>query len=189
MRWPDADFGHPTLDTTQASTQLLQELEPHVTDFPVGVAMVLEKRLQAEPGKCPWILLRLLTLYQSMAQPWNHERVAAQLEALYNVRIPGLDLDPAATTADLEAFPDTLSRIEQAWQHDDPAAELASLLLKPTTVEVLTPLAFEEALLLHSIVQHRQSGWLTAVTGSGGTDSPTPAQEESPDRWLDLLAA
>lgn len=188
-RWPDADFGHPTLDTANTSTELLRELEPHVTDFPVGVAMVLEKRLQAEPGKCPWILLRLLTLYQAMAQPWNHERVAAQLEALYNVRIPGLDLDPAATTADLEAFPYTLNRIEQAWQHDDPAAELAILLLKPTAVEVLTPLAFEEALLLHSIVQHRQSGWLTAVTSSGGTDSPAPAPEESPDRWLDLLAA
>lgn len=188
-RWPDADFGHPTLDTAHTSTELLHELEPHVADFPVGVAMVLEKRLQAEPGKCPWILLRLLTLYQAMAQPWNHERVAAQLEALYNVRIPGLDLDRAATSANLEAFPDTLNRIEQAWQQDDPAAELASLLLRPTAVEVLTPLAFEEALLLHSIVQHRQSGWLTAVTGSGGTDSPTPAQEESPDRWLDLLAA
>jgi len=186
-RWPDADFGHPTLDTAHTSTELLHELEPHVADFPVGVAMVLEKRLQAEPGKCPWILLRLLTLYQAMAQPWNHERVAAQLEALYNVRIPGLDLNRAATSADLEAFPDTLNRIEQAWQQDDPAAELASLLLRPTAVEVLTPLAFEEALLLHSIVQHRQSGWLTAVTGSGG--SPTPTPENSPDRWLDLLAA
>ena len=164
-------------------------------DFPVGVAMVLEKRLQAEPGKCPWILLRLLTLYQSMAQPWNHERVAAQLEALYNVRVPGAGAGAAPDSAGLETFPDTLHRIERVWQHDDPTAELAALLLKPATVEALTPFAFEEALLLHGIVQHRQSLWLTAGMDSDDNLAPpqTPGQAQvhagSADRWLDLLAA
>lgn len=189
-RWPDADFGHPNLDTTNASAQLLDELEPHVEESPIGVAVVLERRLQELPGKCPWILLRLLDLYRQMAQPWNHERVAAQLEALYNVRIPAMG-PVAAAGAELEAYPQTLDKIRLAWPLDDPAAALSSLLLRPTTLEVLDQPAFEDVLLLHGIVRQRQSAWLTAVEGgsvhTAATPVPTPPGSNS--RLMELLAA
>jgi hypothetical protein len=179
-RWPGADFGHPSLDTTAASTELLHELDPLVEESPIGVAVVLERRLQALPGKCPWILLRLLALYRQMAQPWNHERVAAQLEALYNVRIPDMASEEPSAGADLEAYPDTLHRILQAWPLDDPAAALTGLLLQPTVIEVLDQPAFEEVLLLHGIVRQRQSAWLTAIDCGTGTGN---------SRLMELLAA
>ncbi|WP_338413515.1 hypothetical protein [uncultured Sphaerotilus sp.] len=189
-RWPDADFGHPNLDTTNASAQLLDELEPHVEESPIGVAVVLERRLQELPGKCPWILLRLLDLYRQMAQPWNHERVAAQLEALYNVRIPAMDPAAMPTDAALEAYPETLDRILHAWPLDDPAAALSCLLLRPTAIEVLDQPAFEDVLLLHGIVRQRQSAWLTAVEGggSGSTMAARPPQAVG-SRLMELLAA
>jgi hypothetical protein len=190
MRWPGADFGHPSLDTTSASTELLHELEPHVAESPIGVAVVLERRLQELPGKCPWILLRLLELYRQMAQPWNHERVAAQLEALYNVRIPAMEMGTASAFSgvNLEAYPDTLDKIRQAWPLDDSVALLAAVLLRPTVIEVLDQPAFEDALLLHGIARQRQSVWLTAV--EAGASSPGSAQPP-PDRnrLMDLLAA
>jgi len=190
-RWQDADFGHPNLDTTNASTQLLDELEPHVEESPVGVAVVLERRLQELPGKCPWILLRLLALYRQMEQPWNHERVAAQLEALYNVRIPAMGSAAAAPAgAELEAYPETLDQIRLAWPLDDPAAALSGLLLRPTVVEVLDQPAFEDVLLLHGIVQQRQSAWLTAVDGgSGNPASSAPTTPPGSSRLMELLAA
>lgn len=189
-RWPDADFGHPNLDTTNASTQLLDELEPHVEESPIGVAVVLERRLQELPGKCPWILLRLLDLYRQMAQPWNHERVAAQLEALYNVRIPAMG-PVAAAGAELEAYPETLDKIRHAWPLDDSAAALSGLLLRPTILEVLDQPAFEEVLLLHGIVRQRQSAWLTAVEGGSAhtAATPVPTPPGSNSRLMELLAA
>lgn len=188
-RWPDADFGHPNLDTTSASAQLLDELEPHVAESPIGVAVVLERRLQELPGKCPWILLRLLDLYRQMAQPWNHERVAAQLEALYNVRIPPMDPAATPTDAELEAYPETLDRIQHAWSLDDPAAALSCLLLRPTAIEVLDQPAFEDVLLLHGIVQQRQSAWLMAVEGGSGSTTATKPPQAVGSRLMELLAA
>jgi hypothetical protein len=197
-RWPDADFGHPSLDTTHASTELLHELEPHVADSPIGVAVVLERRLQELPGKCPWILLRLLALYRQMAQPWNHDRVAAQMEALYNVRIPDMESAAACTGADLEGYPDTLDKIRQAWSLDDPVATLTGLLLRPTVIEVLDQPAFEDTLLLHAIVRQHQSAWLTAVEGgpsfsatavAAAAAATPPSTHPASNRLMDLLAA
>jgi hypothetical protein len=192
LRWPDADFGHPSLDTVAASTELLQELDLLVAESPIGVAVVLERRLQELPGKCPWILLRLLDLYRQMAQPWNHERVAAQLEALYNVRIPAMESDDASDGSDLDAYPDTLGRILQVWPLDDPAATLTDLLLRPTVIEVLDQPAFEATLLLHGIVRQRQTAWLTAVDCGSTQPSTTPAHVHPPSgssRLMELLAA
>ena len=191
-RWPDADFGHPSLDSAATSRELLAELEPHVHDSPVGVAVVLERRLQALPGKCPWILLRLLALYQHMGQPWNHERVAAQLQTLYNVRIP--EMAPSSTAAgglDLDAYPDTLERIVQHWALDTGEETLNGLLLRPTIVEVLDLPAFESVLQLHDLLRQRRNPWLTAI--DGGAPSPpeaaVPAAAQGRDRLMELLAA
>ena len=193
-RWPDADFGHPSLDTTVASTDLLQELAPSVSESPVGVALVLEQRLQELPGKCPWILLRLLELYRQMAQPWNHERVAAQLEALYNIRIVSMAAESSRDEAGLEDCPDVLDSVLQAWSQEDPAPALARLLLRTTAIPVLDKPVFEEILLLHGIVQQRQSPWLAAIDCRADTASAhaQPLSTGSPTgsgRRMELLAA
>lgn len=193
-RWPDADFGHPSLDTTVASTDLLQELAPSVSESPVGVALVLEQRLQELPGKCPWILLRLLELYRQMAQPWNHERVAAQLEALYNIRIVSMAAESSRDEAGLEDRPDVLDSVLQAWSQEDPAPALARLLLRTTAIPVLDKTVFEEILLLHGIVQQRQSPWLAAIDCRADTASAhaQPLSTGSPTgsgRRMELLAA
>jgi hypothetical protein len=126
-----------------------------------------------------------------MEQPWNHERVAAQLEALYNVRIPAMGAATAAPAgAELEAYPETLDQIQLVWPLDDPAAALSGLLLRPTALEVLDQPAFEEVLLLHSIVRQRQSMWLTAIDGgSGHPASSTPPAPPGGSRLMELLAA
>jgi hypothetical protein len=191
-RWPDADFGRPNLDTPHASAELLQELEPHVAESPIGVAVVLERRLQELPGKCPWILLRLLALYRHMEQPWNHERVAAQLEALYNVRIPNMGSVTPPLAADLDAYPDTLAHIQQAWSQEEPAAAIAGLLLRPTRIEVLDQPAFEDALLLHGIARQPPSAWpaAAAVKATGSALSRIEAPAQAPvSRLMELLAA
>jgi hypothetical protein len=193
-RWPDADFGHPSLDTTVASIDLLQELAPSVSESPVGVALVLEQRLQELPGKCPWILLRLLELYRQMAQPWNHERVAAQLEALYNIRIVSMAAESSRDEAGLEDRPDVLDSVLQAWSQEDPAPALARLLLRTTAIPALDKPVFEEILLLHGIVQQRQSPWLAAIDCRADTASAhaQPLSTGSPTgsgRRMELLAA
>lgn len=191
-RWPDADFGRPNLDTPHASAELLQELEPHVAESPIGVAVVLERRLQELPGKCPWILLRLLALYRHMEQPWNHERVAAQLEALYNVRIPNMGYVTPPLAADLDAYPDTLAHIQQAWSQEEPAAAIAGLLLRPTRIEVLDQPAFEDALLLHGIARQPPSAWpaAAAAKATGTALSRIEAPVQAPvSRLMELLAA
>lgn len=193
-RWPDADFGHPSLDTAVASTDLLQALAPSVSESPVGVALVLEQRLQEVPGKCPWILLRLLELYRQMAQPWNHERVAAQLEALYNVRIVSMTAESSRDEAGLEDCPDVLDSVLQAWSQEDPAPALARLLLRTTAIPVLDKPVFEEILLLHGIVQQRHATWLASIDCRADTTSAhaQPLSTGSPPgsaRRMELLAA
>lgn len=195
-RWPDADFGRPSLDTAVASADLLQELAPSVSESPVGVALVLEQRLQELPGKCPWILLRLLALYRQMAQPWNHERVAAQLEALYNIRIVSMTAEESCGETGLEDHPDILDSVLQAWSQEDPAPALAGLLLRRTAIPVLDEAVFEEILLLHGIVQQRQFTWRSAADCRTDTTPSAHPKSLSPgstpganSRRVELLAA
>lgn len=193
-RWPHADFGNPSLDTVVASTDLLQELTPIIPESPIGVALVLEQRLQELPGKCPWILLHLLELYRQMAQPWNHERVAAQLEALYNIRILPMTEEGSRDAVGLEDCPETLQQVLQAWSQEDPAPALARLLLRTTAIPVLDKPVFEEILLLHGIVQHQQPSWRSAADCRAdsfavhGQPLPTGSSNGS-HRHMELLAA
>lgn len=171
-QWPDADFGRPSLGDSLASIELLHELDAHTDSCPVGCVVVLESRLQENSGKCPWILLRLLDLYQQLEQPWNRVRVAAQLETLYNVRL-GLDVDDgdeAGSPGDLAAVPGTMAEVQRAWDQEDPAPALSALLLRPTLVEVLGRAAFEEVLLLLSIA-HRRSAGAAGASGHIGDGS------------------
>ena len=175
-----------------ASTELLQELAPLVTESPVGVALVLERRLQASADKCPWILLRLLELYRQMAQPWNHERVAAQLEALYNIRVRPMASEQPHGDTGLETCSEALDSVMQAWSQDDPAPALAGLMLHPATMEAHEQSVFEDILLLHSIARNRQPLWLAAVDCSAESPWSSPTAQAAPsssNRLMELLAA
>ena len=190
-RWPDADFGHPSLDHATASADLLAELAPLVAESPIGVALVLERRLQASREKCPWVLLRLLDLYREMAQPWNHERVAAQLEALYNLRIPSMVSEAPSDDGGLEACPETLAAVLQAWSQDEPASALARLLMHPAATDTLEQPVFEDVLLLHGIAQHRRFHGLATIEGSVQQPPPPAPMSSTPgrNRLMELLAA
>ena len=124
-----------------------------------------------------------------MGQPWNHERVAAQLQTLYNVRIPDMG-EAAAVGLDLDAYPNTLERIVQSWPQDTAEETVNGLLLQPTIVEVLDLPAFETALLLHDLLRQRRSPWRTAVDGSTlPPPGPVPSTGQGHDRLMELLAA
>lgn len=171
VSWRDSNFGSPDLGCL-ASRDLLGELETQGDDCPLGCVVILEQRLLEGPGRCPRLLLRLLALYRQLEQPWNHERVAAQLEALYNVRVPPMDgAVQAGGGRSLEEQPETLERVTAAWSHEDQAGPaVETLLLRPTAVEELDLPAFEELLMLHelllrrgSVSQHRAAAWELAA--------------------------
>lgn len=119
--------------------------------FSGAAAAALEATLQTRAGPPnPWVLLRLLDLYRSLAQPWNHERVSADLEALYNVRVPPCNEQPGEGRS-LEEHTLAWPRVCRLWQEPDAADQLASLLLRPTRLEVLDLAAFRDTLMLYAM--------------------------------------
>jgi hypothetical protein len=188
-RWPaHADFGHPTLDTL-ASADLRDELAAHQGSSPIACIVALEERLQDGEAKCPWILLDLLALYGTLEQPWNQERVAAQLGALYNVDIDPRDTRtaaPACNDPGLTTHPAALALTLSAWQQDDPAAALGRLLLRETAPSTALDLpAFEEVLLLHSMALRLRACADTPPVPS----TPLDDQDRRPTIDWELLAA
>jgi len=163
--WQDSNFGHPRLDD-EGSQELLAELEaapPGNAEQQLGWVMVLERRLLEGQGRCPWLLMRLLALYEQLRQPWNHERVAAQLEALYNVRVPQMSPTTSASAASrqdsqrqLEQHELTWKQVCEHWNEAQAEAHLAALLLRPTALEELDLPAFEELLTLHGLLRRRE---------------------------------
>ncbi|GKQ57517.1 hypothetical protein QMTAC487_13760 [Sphaerotilus sp. FB-3] len=164
--WQDSNFGHPRLDD-EGSQELLAELDaapPGNAEQQLGWVMVLERRLLEGQGRCPWLLMRLLALYEQLRQPWNHERVAAQLEALYNVRVP--PMSPPTTSASAASSQDGPRQLEQHeltwkqvcehWNEAQAEAHLAALLLRPTALEELDLPAFEQLLTLHGLLRRRE---------------------------------
>ncbi|MFM2346066.1 MAG: hypothetical protein RL654_819 [Pseudomonadota bacterium] len=177
--WQDSNFGHPRLDD-EGSQALLAELDatpPGNADQQLGWIMVLERRLLEGQGRCPWLLIRLLALYEQLHQPWNHERVAAQLEALYNVRVPQMpsmsETSPETETSctpstqgrprTLEQHALTWQQVCEHWNEGQAEAHLAALLLRPTALEKLDLPAFEELLTLHGLLLRREQMPRTSV--------------------------
>jgi hypothetical protein len=148
-RWAQSDFGQPALDEDRHA-ELLAKVDAITAGGYFGASVaVLENALQSRVGKSPGILLRLLDLYRQLNQPWNHERVSAEIEAIYNVSVPGIsDPDEGLT---LEEQPRSWQEVMQSWGSDDAPARLARLLVRPTWIEVLDLAAFRDALLLHTM--------------------------------------
>lgn len=146
--------------------------------FGGAAAAALEATLQTDAGsRNPWILLRLLDLYRSLAQPWNHERVSADLEALYNVRVPPCAEQPGEGRS-LEDHRLAWPRVCRLWSEPDAADQLASLLLRPTRLEVLDLAAFRDTLMLYAMsTQPPHDDAAVAETTSAPPLAPQPVAE------------
>ncbi len=177
LEWPShmARYGQPTelgqaaLDDPPCSAALAQVDALSANGYHGASAAALEHALHSHVGKSPWILLRLLDLYRTLNQPWNHERVSAELEAIYNVRVPLMAEGPGEGRS-LEDQPHSWPRICQLWFQPDAAAQLAALLLRPTRLEVLDLAAFRDALMLYAMcspaLNDRQPGSVKPMVSS-----------------------
>ncbi|MCK6423557.1 MAG: hypothetical protein L6Q75_00520 [Burkholderiaceae bacterium] len=157
--WPGADFGEPSLLGRGSAPALRQVDAMSAAGYPGAAVTLLENALQARPGKNPWLLLRLLDLYRTMNQPWNHERVSAQLEALYNVRVPPMRTDgrPGSEGRDLLDCPDLLERLVQVWSRPASARDwLHQRLLRDAGLPAADLATFRDLLLLHDLARLRQ---------------------------------
>lgn len=155
-QWAWADYGEPQLETEPRSAFLKEVDKLSDAGYHGAAVAVLENALHQRPGKSAWILLRLLALYRALQQPQNHERVCAQLEALYNVEAPALSNDHSTTTTDagLLDLPDTVRLLSQHWNRPEISATLTRLLLGPSGDQDRLSLgAFEDALLLYAVAR------------------------------------
>jgi hypothetical protein len=165
---------HDGLDEPPTSPALAQIDDLIAKGFGGAAAAALEVTLQTEAGRRnPWILLRLLDLYRSLAQPWNHERVSADLEALYNVRVPPCAEQPGEGRG-LEDHRLAWPRVCRLWTEPDAADQLARLLLRPTRLEVLDLAAFRDTLMLYAMSVQPQHDDATATIPP---PAPPPAIE------------
>lgn len=159
--WRQGDFGKPTFDPTGVEDLLAEVERLSVDGFPAAAAMTIENNLMQQPGKHPALLLALLDLYEDMGQPWNRERVAAQLEALYNVALGDgaghRQPDTPATQTGLEHCTASLDRICRAWRGPEATKAIDSLLRRPAALEVLPLAAFRDAVWLHRMASLQQA--------------------------------
>jgi len=155
--WAAADFGQPDLDAPSRS-EAIERLDQMARDGYHGACIaLLEHALQSRPGKNPRLLLRLLELYRHLQQEANHDRVAAQLEALFNLRVPllsqrslsapelGWELDHELGLAELSAV----------WDLPDQALACLQPWLLPGTHPRLSLQAFEDALCLFDLAREK----------------------------------
>jgi hypothetical protein len=147
--WPVDDQSQPSLQSPPA--ELLDKLDGLLSQgYPGACAVVLEQALQDEPLKPPWLLLRLLEVYRQLGQPANHEGVCAQLEALYNVRVPALDeADEGAPLIEQSAA--LQQSLCTLWSEPDRIEQLAGWLLRPSLQPALDLRSFSELLWLHGL--------------------------------------
>ncbi len=193
--WATADFGQPDLDAPSHS-EAIERLDQMSRDGYHGACIaLLEHALQSRPGKNPRLLLRLLELYRQLQQAANHDRVAAQLEALFNLHVPLLSQRGAAPEPSWEeSDAPGLAKLSAVWSWPEQAqACLRSWLLSGPHPR-LSLSAFEDALCLFDLTQEKlrspsldSPNPLAADSAGAGTLSPTPPIEWNP--WPGAAAA
>lgn len=159
-QWPGADFGEPSLAGNGHAPAVRQVDRMSADGYLGAAATILENALQTRPGKSPWLLLRLLDIYRAMDQPWNHERVSAQLEALYNLRVPPMgpptSVDPGSQDEGpgLEDRPDLLDRLAQLWPQPPVTLDwLRGRLLRDRGLPAVDLATFRDLLFLYDLAR------------------------------------
>lgn len=157
-RWSHAEFGPPSLDHRRVRLHR-DDIDKAIHDGYLGFALVmLEQLLYSGEGKHPWVLMRLLDVYHQLRQQDNHERVCAEIEALYNVRVPGYDAAP-----DLAEASDSLDQIDEwpaltmAWPGHEASPLIAGCLLRGHRLTDHSAATFADLLFLHELAEIRDA--------------------------------
>lgn len=157
-RWAHAEFGPPSLDHRRLRPHR-NDIDKAIQDGYLGFALVmLEQLLHSGDGKHPWVLLRLLDVYRDLHQQDNHERVCAEIEALYNVRATGYIEQPGKHNArdtfdQLEDWPE----LRSAWPNDNASSLIASCLLRGDRQTDWDLATFADLLFLHELAEIRDA--------------------------------
>ncbi|MEY2687434.1 MAG: hypothetical protein RL375_1632, partial [Pseudomonadota bacterium] len=157
-RWAQAEFGPPSLDHRRIRVHR-NDIDKAIGDGYLGFALVmLEQLLHSGEGKHPWVLMRLLDVYRQLRQQDNHERVCAEIEALYCVRVPNYGDEPtdAATSDSI----DTLTNwpaLRAAWASDNPSPLIATSLLRGGHQVAWDLQTFADLLFLHELAETREA--------------------------------
>ncbi|MFM2120751.1 MAG: hypothetical protein RL722_2219, partial [Pseudomonadota bacterium] len=134
-RWEGSSFGRGTLDP-EVVAPIRASIEAAITQGYHGfAAAALEHCLGSPSGKHPWALLKLLEIYQVLGQPDNHDRVRAEIEALFNLQAPayreggpnpGLAANCVHASAEADELLDQWPPAWTAWLTIWPSAAAAS---------------------------------------------------------------
>ncbi len=155
--WGSADFGQPDLDAPSRS-EAIERLDQMARDGYHGACIaLLEHALQSRPGKNPRLLLRLLELYRQLRQEANHDRVAAQLEALFNLQVPLLSQrSSSAPESGWESDHEPgLAELSAVWSLPEQALACLQPWLLPGAHPRLSLQAFEDALCLFDLAREK----------------------------------
>jgi hypothetical protein len=166
-RWSKASFGPASLDHNIVRP-LRHDIDNAIVQGYLGfAATMLEQTLYSGAGKHPWALMRLLEVYEALGQPDNHDRVCAEIEALYSVRPPTFCRTRSEAT-DLPATPSLLESLADwpalcaAWAHADAPALIETCLLRGKSRFDLDLQTFADLLFLHELAQIRNNEPLTS---------------------------
>ena len=157
-RWSRAEFGPPSLDHRRVRLHR-DDIDKAIRDGYLGFALVmLEQLLHSGEGKHPWVLMRLLDVYRQLRQQDNHERVCAEIEALYSVRVPSYNAEPDHPEDD-----DTIEQLDEwpnlrvAWPGHNVSPVIAMHLLRGDRQANHTLAAFADLLFLHELAEIRDA--------------------------------
>ncbi|MBK6850869.1 MAG: hypothetical protein IPG93_04445 [Burkholderiales bacterium] len=157
-RWSHAEFGPPSLDHRRVRLHR-DDIDKAIHDGYLGFALVmLEQLLYSGEGKHPWVLMRLIDVYRQLRQQDNHERVCAEIEALYNVRVPGYDAapDPAEANDSLDQI-DEWPALKTAWPGHEASPLIAGCLLRGNRLTDHSAATFADLLFLHELAEIRDA--------------------------------
>lgn len=139
---------------------------------------LLQSRLESG-ARTPWLLLKLLMLYQRCGQRTAFDRLARQVAVRFSCTVPVWDAPPPPG---LEGEPQLLQQLQQAWESPVDALQmLGRLLLQPRALPSLA--ACEDLLLLYRVAHERHRQELSAeidlplplVADEGRPAQPLPA--------------
>jgi hypothetical protein len=118
-------------------------------------------------GRTPWLLLKLLALYQRTGQRAAFDKLARQVSVRFGCSLPAWDAPPQPG---LESDPALLLTLQQSWQVPVDALQmLAKWLLQPQSLPSLA--ACEDMLLLYRMAHERHC---QEVNSCGEVDLPLP---------------
>jgi hypothetical protein len=162
QRWAKASFGPASLDHNLVRP-LRNDIDNAIALGYLGfAATMLEQTLYSGSGKHPWALMRLLEVYEALGQPDNHDRVCAEIEALYSVRPPSYR-STRPEPSDLQATPSLLETLADwpalcaAWAHADAPALIETCLLRGKNRFDLDLQTFADLLFLHELAEIRDT--------------------------------